>query len=130
EEAALAAGGATASARRVAFGWWLRRGLPDLSLEQFAPQLDLRAVVDAATVAQPPGCDLRSCAFDPRSFVLDGEGITAVATEECPPVCDALIPSIDLEHLAPTHAWARELVKRVRRRVEAGETLVEGARAN
>lgn len=130
EEAAQGTGGAPAGPHRVAFGWWLRRGLPDLSLEQFAPEYDLRAVVEAAAAVEPPGCDLRGCAFDPKSFLLDGEGITAVATEDCASACDALIPTIELDHLAPTHAWAGELVKRIRRRAEAGETLVEGAHTN
>jgi hypothetical protein len=126
EEAAQGVGGAPASPRRVVFGWWLRRGLPDLSLEQLAPRIDLRALVEAAAAAQPAGCELRACVFDPRSFVIDSDGITPVATEECAEPCDAAIPSIPLEELAPAHAWAAELVKRIRRRVEAGEGLVEG----
>jgi hypothetical protein len=121
--------GAPAEARRLTFGWWLRRGLPDLSLEQFAPRYDLRAAVDAAVASQPPGCDLAACAFDPKSFLLDGDGLTLVPTEDCPAMCDAAIPSIPLEELAPAHAWAQELVKRVRRRVEAGDLLVEGNRS-
>ncbi|HSK00346.1 MAG TPA: hypothetical protein VK932_03855 [Kofleriaceae bacterium] len=120
---------APAEERRLTFGWWLRRGLPDLSLEQFAPRYDLRAAVDAAVASQPPGCDLAACAFDPRSFLFDSEGLTLVPTEDCSAMCDAAIPSIPLDELAPAHAWAEELVKRVRRRVEAGDLLVEGDRA-
>lgn len=116
--------------RRLTFGFWLRRGLPPLSLEQFAPRFDLRAAIEAAVPSQPPDCDLHACVFDPRSFLIDGEGITLVATEDCPAVCDAVIPSIPLDRLAPSHAWASELVKRVRRRVEAGDMLVEGDRSN
>jgi hypothetical protein len=115
--------------RRRTFGFWLRRGLPPLSIEQFAPRFDLRAAVEAAAPSQPPDCDLHACVFDPRSFLIDGEGITLVATEDCPAVCDAVIPSIPLDRLAPSHAWASELVKRVRRRVEAGDMLVEGDRS-
>jgi hypothetical protein len=119
-------GGAPVEPRHLAFGWWLRRGLPELSLDQFAPQLDLRAAIDAAALAQPAGCDLRACAFDPRSFLLDGDGLTPIATEECSALCDPSIPTIPLDRLAPTHAWAAELVRRIRRRVEAGDGLVEG----
>jgi hypothetical protein len=128
EEAAQAMSSAPADPTRLAIGWWLRRGLPELSLEQLAPHFDLRAAVDAEAASQPPGCDLRSCAFEPRSFVIDGDSILPVATAECPPACDGSIPSIPLEELAPTHAWARELVKRIRRRIDAGDTLVEGER--
>lgn len=128
EEAAQGSPAASAAPTRVAVGWWLRRGLPEVSLEQLAPHFDLRAAIDAEAASQPPGCDLRSCAFDPRSFVLDGDGIIPVGTAECPSVCDGAIPSIPLEELAPTHAWARELLKRIRRRVDAGDTLVEGER--
>jgi hypothetical protein len=130
EEAAQATGGAPAGPTRLVLGWWLRRGLPDLSLEQFAPQLDLRAAVEAAAASQPAGCDLRSCAFDPKSFLIDSDGITLVVDEDCPAACDAAIPSIPLDRLAPAHAWAGELVKRVRRRVEAGDLLVEGDRSD
>jgi hypothetical protein len=128
EEAAQGSPAASADPTRVAVGWWLRRGLPEVSLEQLAPHFDLRAAIDAEAASQPPGCDLRSCAFDPRSFVLDGDGIIPVGTAECPSVCDGAIPLIPLEELAPTHAWARELLKRIRRRVDAGDTLVEGDR--
>jgi hypothetical protein len=113
---------------RVAGGWWLRRGLPELSLEQLAPHFDLRAAINAAEASQPAGCDLRSCAFDPRSFVIDGDGLVPIGTTECSPLCEGAIPSIPLDELNPTHAWARDLVRRVRRRVEAGDTLVEGER--
>lgn len=130
EEAAQGMGGAPAGPRRLVMGWWLRRGLPALSLEQLVPRFDLRAALDAAVSAQPAGCDLRACAFDPKSFVLDADGVTLVATEDCAEACEAVIPSVPLDQLAPTHAWARELVQRVRRRVEAGDPLVEGERAN
>jgi len=60
--------------------------------------------------------------------VIDGDGLTLVTTGECPSECDGSIPSLPFDQLAPTHAWARELVQRVHRRVEAGEGLVEGAR--
>jgi hypothetical protein len=113
---------------RLAFGWWLRRGLPSLSLEQFAPYFDLQAAIEAEVPSQPPGCDLRSCAFSPKSFLIDSEGITLVATEDCPPLCDASVPTVPLDRLAPAHAWAEELVKRVRRRVDAGDGLAEGDR--
>ncbi len=129
EDAAQGTDGAPAEPRRLTFGWWLRRGLPDLSLEQFAPRFDVREAIEAALPSQPPGCDLGACAFDPKSFLLDSEGITLVATEDCPSVCDPAVPSIPLDRLAPAHAWAEELVKRVRRRVEAGDLLVEGNRA-
>jgi hypothetical protein len=118
--------GPSVESRHLAFGWWLRRGLPELSLEQFAPELDLRAALEVAARSQPAGCDLRACAFDPRSFLLDGEGLTLIATGDCAEVCDPSIPSIPLDRLAPTHAWAAELVRRIRRRVEAGVGLVEG----
>jgi hypothetical protein len=128
EEAAQGTGGGPGEPRRLVLGWWLRRGLPDLSLEQFAPRFDLRAAIEEEAASQASGCDLRACAFDPKSFLIDSDGITLVATEECPSQCEASIPTIPLDQLAPTHAWAGELVKRVRRRVEAGEPLVEGNR--
>jgi hypothetical protein len=130
EEAAQGVGGAPGDPRRLVMGWWLRRGLPDLSLEQFAPRFDLRSALDAAVSSAPAGCDLRACAFDPKSFLIDSEGITPVATESCSEQCDVVIPSVPLDQLAPTHAWAVELVKRVRRRVDAGDGLVEGDRSN
>jgi hypothetical protein len=128
EEAAQGTGGAPAEPRRLVLGWWLRRGLPDLSLEQFAPRFDLRAAIEEEAASQLSGCDLRSCAFDPKSFLIDSDGITLVATETCPSQCESSVPTIPLDQLAPTHAWAGELVKRVRRRVEAGDPLVEGNR--
>jgi len=130
EEAAQGVGGAPGEPRRLVMGWWLRRGLPDLSLEQFAPRFDLRAALDAAVPSAPVGCDLRACAFDPKSFLIDSEGITPVATESCSDLCEVVIPSVPLDQLAPTHAWALELIKRVRRRVDAGDGLVEGDRSN
>jgi hypothetical protein len=128
EAAAQAPGGEAPEPRRLVFGWWLRRGLPDLSLEQLAPDFDLRAAVEAPDGSLPSGCELRSCAFDPKSFLIDSDGITLVATGACPEVCDGSVPSIPLDRLAPAHAWAGELVKRVRRRVDAGDPLVEGDR--
>ena len=113
---------------RVAVGFWLRRGLPQISLEQLAPHFDLRAAIDGAEESEPGGCDLRSCAFDPRSFVLDGDGLVPIGTAECSSACEGAIPSVPLDELSPTHAWARDLVRRVRRRVDAGDTLVEGDR--
>ena len=129
DEAALGTGGSS-EPRRLLFGWWLRRGLPDLSVEQLAPRFDLRAAIDAAQATAPAGCDLRACAFDPRSFLLDADGITLVPTKECASECETAIPSIALGELAPTHAWATELIARVRRRVDAGESLIEGDRSN
>jgi hypothetical protein len=122
--------GAPADPRRLVLGWWLRRGLPDLSLEQFAPRFDLRAAIDEGDASQLAGCELRACVFDPKRFVLDGDGITLAPTEACPSQCDTVIPSIPLDALAPAHVWAMELVKRVRRRTDAGDTLVEGDRTN
>jgi hypothetical protein len=129
EEAEEGTGGA-GEPKRLALGWWLRRGLPELSIEHFSPQRDLRALVDAELALQPAGCDLRSCVFDPKSFVIDGDGITAVPTEECSLMCEGSIPAIPMDELAPTHAWAKELIKRVRKRVEAGDPLVEGDRTH
>lgn len=128
EEAEDGAGGASAEPRQLTLGWWLRRGLPELSTEQLAPELDLEAAIDAASASQLPACDLRACAFDPRSFLLDGEGLTLVATEACAGACDVSIPTVPLDQLAPTHAWAAQLVARVRRRVDAGDEIVEGDR--
>ena len=130
EEAAQGMSGAPGAPRRLVMGWWLRRGLPDLSLEQLAPRFDLRAAIEAAVPSAPAGCDLRACAFDPKSFLIEADGVLPIATEDCSEQCEEVIPSIPLDQLGPTHAWAVDLVKRVRRRVEAGDGLVEGDRTN
>ncbi|HWU91273.1 MAG TPA: hypothetical protein VN253_28595 [Kofleriaceae bacterium] len=128
EEAEQGTGGGPAEPQPLVFGWWLRRGLPDLSIEQFAPRFDLRAAIDAAAASAPADCDVRSCGLDPKSFLLDGDGLALVATEPCGPACEGVLPAIPLDELHPTHAWASELVTRIRRRVEAGNELVEGER--
>lgn len=129
EEADEGAGGSS-EPKHLTFGWWLRRGLPELSIEQLAPQFDLRAAIDAAVPSQPAGCDLRACSFDPRSFLVDADGVMLIATETCAAECGDALPAIPLDQLAPTHAWGSELVTRVRRRLDAGEPLVEGDRSN
>ncbi len=111
---------------RVVFGWWLRPGLPRLALEQLAPDFDLDAAIEAEVPSQPTGCDLRACAFASHSFLIDTDGLTPIATEECSHLCEVSIPTVPIDRLAPTHAWAEELVKRIRRRIDAGDTLVEG----
>jgi hypothetical protein len=128
EEAEQGTGTSPDGPRPLAFGWWLRRGLPELSVEQFAPRFDLRAAIDAAAAAAPAGCDLRACEPDPKSFVLDGDGITLIPTTFCGPACDGALPTIPLDEIKPSHAWASELVTRIRRRFEAGNELVEGER--
>lgn len=128
EEVEQGTGGTASEPRSLAFGWWLRRGLPELSVDQFAPHFDMRAALEVAAAAAPAGCDPRSCPLDPKSFVLDSDGVTLIATEHCAPACEGALPTIPLEELRPTHAWAAELVTRVRRRVEAGSELVENER--
>jgi hypothetical protein len=129
EEAEAGTGGETAGPRPMSFGWWLRRGLPELSVEQFVPRFDLRAAAARAAAAAPDGCDVQACALDARSFDVDGDGLALVATEYCGSECDGALPTIPLEELQPTHAWASELMTRIRRRVEAGNELAEGERA-
>jgi hypothetical protein len=119
--------GAPAGPDPHAVAWWLQPGLPPVTLDQLAPGIDVRAMIETAQ-AQPnldDRCGRDPCKLDPASFEIDADGIRLVPVEYCTSACDAMLPRIRLDQLRPTHPWAKKLVAWIKQRVEAGESLIK-----
>lgn len=127
EAHAAGTGGSPAGPDPDIFAFWLQPGLPAIELDQLAPGLDAAVLIAAGVKDAPAKCQEAGCEYAPASFSIDAEGIVFRPKFYCSTSCDdEHLPRIPFDQLAPTHPWAVKLVDRLRKRVAAGESLVEG----
>jgi hypothetical protein len=116
-------GGAPAGPTPHVFAWWLQPGLPAITIDQIAPGIDVPALFAQAKQVMQARCSW-TCELDANSFVIGNEGIEFVPTEYCECARD-FAPRIPLDQLQPTHPWAVKWIAWIRKRVDAGESLVK-----
>jgi hypothetical protein len=121
-EARAGTGGAPGGPTPKVFAVWLQPGLPAISLDELAPNVD----VNAALAAIPASC-AGQCAFARDSFVVDEEGaVRFVPTDYCSAECGKeQAPVIALDARKSKHLWVVKLDDWIRKRLVAGESLVK-----
>ena len=121
-EAREGSGGAPAGPDTHVIAVWLQPGLPAITLDELAPNVDA-----AAALASGPASCSGQCTFARDHFVIDDDGsIRFVPTEHCSFECgNEQAPRIPFEERASKHPWVVKLDAWIRTRLEAGQSLVK-----
>ncbi|MEO8703529.1 MAG: hypothetical protein ABI867_26005 [Kofleriaceae bacterium] len=72
-QADLAQGMGGAPAGPPTAPWWLQPGLPAMSIDQLAPNIDIAKLLGDANQLAVSGCTMSFCALSPDSFTFDSD---------------------------------------------------------